>query len=179
MKKLVPALLFFIASFVFGQEQTATVTVVPTVFGENEPITLTISNVDLAVWGVKDLYLWAWTLDANGKNPQDSPTNGSWTSSGEAQKLTDNGDGTYSYTLIPATFFNRTNIGEIGMLIKTKNGNKQTKDYTFKVGTFQLNLVSPNEDVTILNAGEILGISGTSSVTSDFVLTANGVQIDQ
>ena len=179
MKKLLAALLFLITSFVVAQVQTATITVVPTAFGENEPITITVSNIDPATWGVTDLYLWAWSLDTNGGNPMDSATNGSWTNSNDAQKLTDNGDGTYSFVLTPATFFNRIGIGEIGMLIKTKNGDKQTKDHTFEVGTFQLDMMSPIKDVTILNAGDILNISATSSVPSDFILTANGIQIGQ
>src|SRR5690554_6057658 len=181
MKKLLPVLFLFITSFVFAQEQTATYTITPPAFGENDPIAITVSDVDPVAWGVADLYLWAWSLDTNGENPQNSPTNGTWTNSNEAQKVTNNGDGTYSYVLTPATFFNRTNIGKIGILVKAKNGDgdKKTQDYVFNVGTFQLDLVSPLEETTVLNAGELLHISGTSSVPSDFVLMANGVQIDQ
>lgn len=181
MNKLLLALLFLATTSVFSQRQTATFTITPTAFGENEPITITVSNVDPVAWGVEDLYLWAWSLDANGENSQDSPTNGTWTNSNEVQKLTDNGDGTFGYQLTPTTFFNRTNIGEIGILVKAKNGdgNKQSQDHVFGVGSFQLNLISPLDGTTVLNGGDILHISATSSLPSDFVLMANGLQIDQ
>src|SRR5690606_6492106 len=59
------------------------------------------------------------------------------------------------------------------------DGDKQTQDHVFTVGSFQLNLMSPLENTTVLNTGEALGISGVSTVLSDFVLTANGIEIDQ
>lgn len=181
MKKLLPALLFFIYTAVFSQVQTATFTIAPAAFGENEQISITVSNVNPGNWGVAELYLWAWSLDATGENSQDSPTNGTWTNSNETQKLTNNGDGTYTYVLTPTSFFNRTNIGKIGVLVKAKNGDgdKKTQDHIFKVGSFQLNLSSPTQNTSVVTNGEILNISGSSTMVSDFVLTANGIEIDQ
>ncbi|MDX1328758.1 MAG: alpha-amylase family glycosyl hydrolase, partial [Arenibacter sp.] len=181
MRKLIPAFLFLISSLAFSQVQTANFVVSPEAFGENNQITLTVSNVDPEKWGVSELYLWAWSLDANGENSQDSPTNGTWTNSNEAQKLSDNGDGTFSFSLTPSTFFNRTNIGEIGVLVKAKNGDgdKKTQDHIFAVGAFQLNLIAPAESTTVVNSGELLNIMGSTSLASNFVLTANGIEIDQ
>ncbi len=181
MRKLLPVLLFLISSLAISQMQTANFAVSPEAFGENDQITLTVGNVDPEKWGVKDLYLWAWSLDANGQNSQDSPTNGTWTNSNEAQKLSDNGDGTFSFSLTPSTFFNRTNIGEIGVLVKAKNGDgdKKTQDHIFAVGAFQLNLIAPAESTTVVNSGELLNIMGSTSLASNFVLTANGIEIDQ
>ena len=124
-----------ITSIAFGQTQENVVfSVSPSTFNEGDQITVTVSNVNLSTWGVSDIYLWTWSFDINDLNGQDSPTNGSWTNSNEAQKLTNNNDGTFSITYTPTTFYNRTNIGSIGMLVKTKNGSGQSQDKIFQVG---------------------------------------------
>ena len=138
MKVFLRVLFLFFTAIVFSQEQNVTYTVSPSSFSENDQITITISNINLSNWGVSDIYLWAWSLDANGENYQDSPTNGTWGNSNDSQKLSHNEDGTFSIVLTPSTFFNRTNIGEIGILVKAKNGtgDKKTQDYIFDVGDF-------------------------------------------
>ena len=122
MKKTI-LLFLFLSTIIFSQEQTGTFTVSPSTFEENEEITITVSGVNPAIWGVSDVYLWAWSfnqsdLDQTPTNAVDSPTNGSWTSSNEAQKMTNNGNGTYSFTFIPSTFYARTGLKQIGMLVK-------------------------------------------------------------
>ncbi|ADV49819.1 alpha amylase catalytic region [Cellulophaga algicola DSM 14237] len=180
MKKTVLLLFLMSAALGFAQQQNVSYAIAPEAFAENEEITITVSDLEVSTWGVSEAYLWAWSLDANGENTVDSPTNGSWTSSNEDQKLTDNGDGTFSFTLTPATFFNRTNIGKIGILVKAKNGDgdKKTQDFIFNVGTFQFNLITPTETTTVLNAGEALAISATASLNATFVLKANGLTLD-
>ncbi|MEP0213589.1 MAG: alpha-amylase family glycosyl hydrolase [Cellulophaga sp.] len=180
MKKKLLLLFLFFTLLGFSQVQNVTYSVSPEAFGENDEITITVSNLDVSAWGVSDAYLWAWSLDADGENSQDSPTNGSWTNSNENQKLTDNGDGTYSFTLTPSSFFNRTNIGQIGMLIKAKNGDgdKKAQDYIFNVGTFQFNLNSPAKTTTVLNSGESISVVATSSISATFVLKANNIIVD-
>ena len=180
MKKIT-FLILLISTFTFSQVQNVTFSMSPSEFEENEEITLTVSNVNTSIWGVSDIYLWAWSFDSNDDNIMDSPTNGSWTNSNEAQKLTNNGNGTYSFTFTPKTFYNRTGIGKIGMLVKAKNGNggKQSQDQLFEVGKFQLSLNNPSQETTILNSGESLSISATASLVANFNLKANGVSIDQ
>ncbi|WP_435314761.1 alpha-amylase family glycosyl hydrolase [Cellulophaga fucicola] len=179
MKKFL-ILILLINGYCFAQQQNVTYNVSPEAFGENEEITITVSNLNLSTWSVSDAYIWAWSLDAAGENTQDSPTNGSWTNSDESQKITDNGDGTYSFKLIPTSFFNRTNIGKIGLLIKAKNGDgdKKTQDYIFDVGTFQFNLSSPTETTSVVNSGDNLLVAATSSLSATFVLKANAVTVD-
>ncbi|MCB0654379.1 MAG: hypothetical protein KDC85_24075, partial [Saprospiraceae bacterium] len=126
MKKLL-LLSFFITTLSLAQQQTVTYSVDPSTFNEDQQITLTFNgnSINESAWGVTDhsLYIWAWSLDLNGLNSQDCPTNGTWTSSNEANKLTYNsGDDTYTISFIPATFYNRTDIGKIGFLVKAKDG---------------------------------------------------------
>ncbi|AUC14890.1 alpha-amlyase [Tenacibaculum sp. SZ-18] len=180
MKKIFILLSFLIPSILIGQQQNVTFSVSPSTFNEDEQITITVSDVNPASWGVTDIYLWSWSYDTNDGNIIDSPTNGSWTNSNEAQKLTNNGDGTYSISFTPTTFYNRSGIGRIGMLVKAKDGSgdKKSQDKLFEVGKFQLTLNTPVSSSTIINSGDNVSISATSSLVANFNLKANNTSID-
>jgi 1,4-alpha-glucan branching enzyme len=180
MKKVV-LLIVLISKISFGQVQDVAFSISPSTFDEDDQITITVSDIDLGIWGVSDVYLWAWSYDTNGENPMNSPTNGTWTESNEVQKLTNNGDNTYSITITPTSFYNRTGIGSIGMLVKAKDGtgDKKSQDNISQVGSFQLSLTTPTSTTTILNSGETLPISATTSLEANFNLKANGNSIDQ
>jgi len=141
MQKNLLFFLIFISGLSYAQVQTVTFDVSPSPFNEDDQITITASNLDpVDAWGVSDIYLWAWSLDLSGSNSMDSPTNGTWSNSNESQKLTNNGDGTYSISLTPATFYNRTGIGSIGFLVKAKNGtgDKKSQDAVYTVGVVEV-----------------------------------------
>ncbi|HXJ98236.1 MAG TPA: alpha-amylase family glycosyl hydrolase, partial [Gelidibacter sp.] len=170
-----------------SQQQTATYSVNPSPFEENQNITLTFngSSIDEATWGVtgNDLYLWSWSYDMNLSNEQNSPTNGAWENSNEANKLTYNsGNDTYSISFTPTTFYNRTGIGRIGFLIKAKNGtgDKKSQDILLNVGSFQVTLTNPQQNsTTILSSGGSLNISATNSGgNANYNLIANGASIN-
>ena len=181
MKKNIFFFLLFISTIIFSQQQNVTFTINPTTFDEDEEITITASNINISAWGVSDIYLWSWSFDTNYENLQDSPTNGSWTNSNETQKLTDNGDGTYSISFTPTNFYNRTGIGRIGFLVKAKNGDgdKKSQDQLYDVGKFQINLTAPSTTTSIINSGNSFQISATVSLAANFNLKANGTSIDQ
>ena len=141
MKKLLP-LLLFITNLTFTQQQTVIWSINPSPFNETDQITLTFngSSINESTWGITDhsLYLWAWSFDVNGANEQDCPTNGTWTSSNEANKLIYNsGNDTYTISFVPTTFYARTGIGKIGFLVKAKDGtgDKKSQDILVTVGT--------------------------------------------
>ena len=176
MKKLILIFFVLLSGYSYSQQQTVTFAITPSTFNEDDQITITVSDVNLGTWGVSDIYLWAWSYDLNDTNSMDSPTNGTWTSSNESQKLTNNNNGTYSITLTPTTFYNRTGIGSIGFLVKAKDGSgdKKSQDNVVEVGVFQLTRTAPTQNVTILNSGQSLAVAATASVAADFVLKANG-----
>lgn len=180
MKKFLQLIAFLAVSMGFAQVQNVTFAVVPSTFNEDEQITITVSNINPSLWGVTDIYLWAWSYDINGKNEQDSPNNGTWENSNEVQKLKNNGNGTYSITLTPTTFYNRTGIGKMGFLVKAKNGSgdKKSQDHVIPVGKFQLNVTAPATNPTFIIQGGTLPIAATASVASNFVLKANGTAIN-
>ncbi|MGB5242073.1 MAG: alpha-amylase family glycosyl hydrolase [Lutimonas sp.] len=140
MKKLL--LLFFLISgtSVFAQVQNVTFKVEPDPFNEDEQITITVSNVNPSLWGVTDIYLWAWSRKPSDATDVNSPTNGTWENSNEAQKLTNNGNGTYSISFVPATLYGRTGLETIGFLVKAKNGtgDKKSQDYIAQVGSVEV-----------------------------------------
>lgn len=166
MKYLYLKLLFLIPLFTFAQQQNVTYSVTPSPFEESQNITLTFNgnSINEAAWQVTDnaLYLWSWSYDLNLSNEQNSPTNGTWEASNEANKLTyDSGNDTYSISFTPSTFYNRTGLGRIGFLIKAKDGSgdKKSQDILVDVGTFQVVLSQPTAgSTTIINSGESLSI---------------------
>jgi len=181
MKKLLLILSILITCYSYSQVQNVTFETSPSAFNETDPITITVSNLDpQSTWGVSDIYLWAWSFDLNNLNSMDSPTNGTWVSSNEVQKFTNNGNGTYSFTFTPTALYNRTNIGSIGFLVKAKDGtgDKKSQDKIVQVGAFQLSLTAPTKNITLLNPGESLSITATTTLPSNFVLKANGAIID-
>jgi 1,4-alpha-glucan branching enzyme len=138
MKNLLLLLLLLIVKYSYSQQQTVTFTVLPTSFEENDAITITVSGLNPSLaWGVSDVYLWTWSYDLNDLNSIDSPTNGTWQNSNVGQKLTNNGNATYSISFTPSTFHNRIGIGSIGFLVKAKNGDgdKKSQDHIVQIGT--------------------------------------------
>ena len=179
-KILLYIIAFLFSALNYGQVQQGTFSVNPTTFDEDDEITITVSNVDPAVWGVSDVYFWAWYFNPDGTFGGDSPSNGTWQNSDDSQKMTDNGDGTYSITFTPTTFYNATNLGTLGMLAKAKDGtgDKKTQDNTIPVGSFQLSLDSSLEGVNIVDQGNTLAIFATTSLSANYELFANGTSVD-
>jgi isoamylase len=174
---------FFTAIITYAQTQTVTYSISPATFNEDESITITFngSSINESTWGVSNnaLYLWAWSYDINDTNSIDCPTNGTWASSNEANRLTYNsGNDTYSITFVPKTFYNRTGIGRIGFLLKTKTGNGQSQDIYSEVGKFQFVTTTPkNGSVNFISSGSNYPISYSTSLAANFVVKANGNQI--
>ncbi len=179
MKKNIILIIFFLfTAFGFSQVQQATVTVSPSEFRINEEITLTFSGIDPTIWnsGQPDnVYLWSWYGNFNGVET-DSPTNGSWTNSNVAQQLTNNNNGTYSYTFTPSVLYASTNITTINFLVKAKNGDgdKKSQNMTLFPVFNELTKTSPTNYITVVNSGTSVNISASTTETSDYTLRANG-----
>jgi 1,4-alpha-glucan branching enzyme len=179
--------LFLLFGFIgFAQQQTVTYSVSPATFEETQSITITVngSSINEAAWGVTNnaLYYWGWSLDQNAVT-QDAPTNGSWTSSNEANRFTYNaGNDTYTKTFVPSAFYNRTNIDKIGFLVKAKDGtgDKKSQDIIVNVGSFQVNLTAPLvNSTTIIASGASLTITATNTGgAAGYVLKSNGAIIN-
>ncbi|MFI8378248.1 alpha-amylase family glycosyl hydrolase [Leeuwenhoekiella sp. NPDC079379] len=152
-----------------------TITITPDPFAEAETITITASNVP---W-TTGVYLWSWHYDSTEtqiNNPEAIGTD--FSNSPESARFTDNGNGTYSYTLKPTEFYDNTGISRIGLLIKNKNGTQQSSDQIKNVGAFNLNLTAPSATSTSITGGSIFEIAATASLNADFKLYANENLLD-
>jgi len=183
MIKKIFLIFFLFSTVVYSQQQTITYSITPTVFEETDAITLTINgnSINEATWGVTGnaLYLWSWSYDLNLSNQQDCPTNGTWTNSNEANRLTYNsGNDTYTLTFTPTAFYSRTNIGRIGFLVKAKDGtgDKKSQDVLVDVGSFRVTMGNPAQNsTTILTSGSNLSISASNiGGNANYVLKSNG-----
>lgn len=171
----------------FAQIQTAIYSISPTNFEETTSITITIngSSINESTWGVTGnaLYLWAWAFGLDDTTNNGTPLNGTWEASDEASKFTYNsGSDTYTKTFVPTTYYNTTNIGKIGFLIKAKNGtgDKKSQDIFAEVGAFQVTLTSPSQNsTTILTSGGSLSIAATNTNgAASYNLKSNGININ-
>ncbi|MCZ8198123.1 MAG: alpha-amylase family glycosyl hydrolase [Flavobacterium sp.] len=188
MKKIICYFLFALFTMsTWAQQQSITYSISPNTFEETTPITITIngSSVNETTWGVigNALYMWAWSFDINDVNIIDCPTNGTWTVSNEANKFTyDAGTDTYTKTITPTTFYNRTNIGRIGFLVKAKNGtgDKKSQDILAEVGFFQSTLTTPalNSTTIIASGGSRTVAASNTNGNANYNLKANGVSIN-
>ena len=183
MIKKIFLIFFLFSTVVYSQQQTITYSITPTVFEETDAITLTINgnSINEATWGVTGnaLYLWSWSYDLNLSNQLDCPTNGTWTNSNEANRLTYNsGNDTYTLTFTPTAFYSRTNIGRIGFLVKAKDGtgDKKSQDVLVDVGSFRVTMGNPAQNsTTILTSGSNLSISASNiGGNANYVLKSNG-----
>jgi 1,4-alpha-glucan branching enzyme len=177
MKKFLHYLLFLFTIVTFAQQQNATFTFSPTSFNEDEEITITVSGVNPTIWNAgqpDNIYLWAWYYDLDGNQAGDSPNNGEWTNSSEVQKLTNNGNGTYSITLTPTTFFNTTGITQMGMLVKAKDGtgNKQSQDFLTPVGRVLVTITNPTSDPVVVSSGGSLQVSANMRLQGNLTVGA-------
>lgn len=113
---------------------------------------------------------------------------GNWGQDDGVGQMTDNGNGTWSITFTPETYYNLSptqaaNATKMGMVFRNESGSQELKDngcsdFFFDVGSFQLQLNSPTESLTLLTSGQTLSISATTSLSADFTLTANGNLLD-
>lgn len=181
MKKFYSLVYLFVAAFVFGQ---INYTVSPNPFNETDAVTLTVpgDQIDETAWGVSNnaVYIWSWSFDTNYQNSQDCPTNGSWNSSNELNKLNYNsGTDTYSLTFTPTAFYGRTGIGRFGFLLKDKTGAHQTSpDIFVNVGILNLSLTNPAANsLTTVPVGNSVNITATTNVATTFQLKANGTVV--
>ena len=184
-KTLLFTLLFLCSLFAKAQQQTVNYNITPSSFNEGDEITISFlgNSINESTWGITNhaLYLWAWSFDLKDENIQDCPSNGSWTSSNELNKLTYNSTtDSYSISFVPSEFFNRNGIGKIGFLIKSKDGtgDKKSQDITKEVGTFQVTLDAPLQNENIVTSGDIFAIAATSSIPANFQLIANGNSVN-
>lgn len=193
MKNITLIILLFFTSITYAQQQDVIFQIDPCSFDVDDSVTITIegSSLDETAWGITNgtnngLYLWAWrntVSDTSNNSDINAPSNGDWTSSDEANRFTYNPMpiDTYTYTFTPQVFYGSTNIGNIGFLVKPKNGNNgQSQDIEVGIGesAFSATLTSPSESTLLISSGGNVTISASNTCgLADYNLIINGTSV--
>jgi len=116
---------------------------------------------------------------------------GNWGMDDGVGEMTDNGDGTWSITFVPETYFNLTTTQaseatKMGMVFRNEDGSQEFKDngcvdFIFDVGAFQVTMINPSlsNPIAYVNSGGTLNImADNTNGPADYELFANESSID-
>ena len=187
MKKTVFLNLFLIPIALFSQ-----VTITPNPFEVNESITITVDANSVATncnGLTSPTKVYAHLGVGNETDAYGISVVGNWGQDDGIGEMTNNGNGTWSITLTPNTYFSlsvseEANVTKMGMVFRNANGTQEMKDngclnFIFDVGLFQVSLTAPSNTTTILNSGSNLPITATNTGgNANYVLKANGTTIN-
>jgi len=182
MKKILLLFTFFTVYIANGQ-----VTINPNPFEVNQSITITVDANSVATdcngfSNPTKVYMHS------GVGPDSNPWThviGNWGQDDGVGEMTNNGDGTWSITLTPETYYGLTpteaaNAIKMGIVFRNEDGSQEFKDngcndFFFDVGTFQVTLTAPVvNSASILNSGDNLNITATNTGgNANYVLKAN------
>ncbi len=200
MKKIILFFGLLVAQFTFAQRQDVIYEIDPCIFDVDDNITITIdgASLDESAWGINNgpnngLYLWTWyntVSDTGNATDIGAPNLGSFDNSNEAFRFTYNsGNDTYTFSFTPQTIYGTSDIGNIGFLVKAKDGStgNQSEDYEVGIGesSFAVNLTSPTETTLIVSPGGNVNIAATNTcgianyelfINGTSVSTSNGVE---
>lgn len=188
MKKILLLLSLFTLQFLSSQ-----VTISPASFNVTDQITITVSMAAQTCNTISanppKVYMHAGI--GNDTNAFGFAVVGNWGLDDNIGSMTNNGNGTWSMTITPSTYFGlnatqQANATKIGMVFRNSAGSQTLKlppscgDFIFNVGTYQVNLTSPtNNSNTVISSGGSLMISATNTGgNASYNLKANGVSIN-
>lgn len=117
---------------IFAQGSKVVISTFPERFNGNDKVKITLDLSQKTNFLASDeLFIWAWN-----DNIALKVNNGEWNNSSESQMLKNEGNGVFSFTLVPNEFYGAKpdELTKIQFLIKTKSGNKQTEDLTLLIG---------------------------------------------
>jgi glycosidase len=157
-------LLFTILLPVIGFAQ---VSINPSTIEINQQITITvdINTTDSDCNGMNNpnkVYLHSGV--GTDSDAWDTVVVGNWGQDDGVGEMSDNGDGTWSITFIPQSYYNLTEaeastITKMGMVFRSEDGSQELKDngcsdFFFNVGAFQVTLINPDSSgVILVNSG--------------------------
>ncbi|TRX35282.1 T9SS type A sorting domain-containing protein [Flavobacterium sp. ZT3R18] len=189
MKKLILLLLFFISLGSVAQQ----VTISPPVFNVTDQITITVSFASSTCnsMGASPIKVYMHSGIGNDANAFGFAVVGNWGADDGVGLMTNNGNGTWSKTITPSTYFGlnatqQSTATKLGMVFRDPSGNKTLKlaplcnDFIFNVGAFQVTMTSPAQNsTTILASGGSLSIAATNTNgVADYHLKSNGSEIN-
>ena len=182
-------LLSFTTYFTFAQQ----VTITPATFAVTDPITITVSfsTPTCNQMGAAPATVYMHSGIGNDTNAFGFSVIGNWGVDDGVGAMVNNGNGTFSKTITPSTYFGldaaeQTNASKMGMVFRNATGSQTLKkapscgDFIFNVGYFQSALNTPAANSsTIIPSGGSLNIAATNTNgNANYNLKANGVSIN-
>nr|WP_321227057.1 alpha-amylase family glycosyl hydrolase [uncultured Psychroserpens sp.] len=191
MKKILYFLITLISLNTFAQ-----VTLSVGAIEVDQPVTITVdtnssdSNCN-GLSGTSQVYMHSGigdNSDAFGFN-----VIGNWGEDDGIGEMTSNGDGTFSITITPETYYGLTSAQaasatQIGMVFRNADGSQELKDegcndFIFPIGSIQINFTNPTSDLVVITSGNDLSVSATiifqggATVQGSFEIFYNDVSI--
>ncbi|WP_309641785.1 alpha-amylase family glycosyl hydrolase [Flavobacterium sp.] len=190
MKKnvLLNVLICLFSATLFSQ-----VTISPATFNVTDQITITVSfaSATCNTMGTAPVKVYMHAGIGNDTNAFGYSVVGNWGTDDGVGLMTNNGNGTWSTTITPSTYFNidatqQANATKLGMVFRNAAGTQTLKkptacsDFIFNVGYYQTTLISPTvNSTTIISSGGSRAVqaSNTNGIAA-YNLKANGVSIN-
>ena len=188
MKKYILSLLLVFSLSGFSQ-----VTISPAQFAVTDQITITVSfaNATCNSMGANPAKVYMHAGIGPDTNAFGYSVIGNWATDNGIGLMTNNGNGIWSITLTPSTYFGITAAQQLtatkmGMVFRNPTGSQTLKlapgcnDFIFNVGLFQANLTSPAANsAAIITSGSLLNIAANNTNgPANYNLKANGVSIN-
>ena len=188
MKEKIAILLIFFSSYCYTQLSTN-----PSPFEVNQSVTITIDeySTDTNCNGFNSpnkVYMHSGI--GNDSQPWGFSVIGNWGQDDGVGEMTNNGDGTWSITIIPENYFGLTaeqavSATKMGLVFRNEDGSQEFKDngcsdFFINVGSFQVEMINPDSSGVILvdynESTQIL--AQNTNGNADYELYANGELVD-
>ena len=166
MKKITCALLCL-----FSLTISAQITLNPGAFEVDQEITITldINSTDSDCNGFSNptkVYMHSGIGDDT--NAFGFSVIGNWGQDDGVGQMTSNGDGTYSITLTPETYYGldatqAANATQLGIVFRNEDGSQELKDngcndFIIRVGIVNINIIQPTSSIVVVNSGDNLTV---------------------
>tara|TARA_A100001234_G_scaffold176299_1_gene158017 strand:+ start:6180 stop:9038 length:2859 start_codon:yes stop_codon:yes gene_type:complete len=188
MKEKIAILLIFFSNYCYTQLSTN-----PSPFEVNQSVTITIDEYssDTNCNGFNSpnkVYMHSGI--GNDSQPWGFSVIGNWGQDDGVGEMTDNGDGTWSITIVPENYFGLTadqavSATKMGLVFRNEDGSQEFKDngcsdFFINVGSFQVEMINPDSSGVILvdynESTQIL--AQNTNGNADYELYANGELVD-
>jgi glycosidase len=188
MKEKIAILLMFFSTYCYTQLSTN-----PSPFEVNQSVTITvdINSSDTncnSISNPDSVYMHAGIGDDS--SPWGYSVIGNWGQDDGVGQMSDNGNGTWSITIVPEEYFSLTagqavSATKMGLVFRNEDGTQELKDqgcsdFFINVGSFQVEMINPDSSGVILvdynESTQIL--AQNTNGNADYELYANGELID-
>ena len=188
MKEKIAILLIFFSTYCYTQLSTN-----PSPFEVNQSVTITvdINSSDAncnSISNPDSVYMHAGIGDDS--SPWGYSVIGNWGQDDGVGQMSENGNGTWSITIVPEEYFSLTagqavSATKMGLVFRNEDGTQELKDqgcsdFFINVGSFQVEMINPDSSGVILvdynESTQIL--AQNTNGNADYELYANGELID-